>query len=102
MEGDGTALTVLSALTPVLVVLLTAVGWLYRHERERRSAAERQISERKYQAYVALLNVFFDIMKALRQKKQLNQKELVDRMFDANKDLMSTRRMTCCPCITSG
>lgn len=50
MDTNNTALTVLTVLTPVLVVLLTGVGWLYRHERERRTAAEHQVSERKYQA----------------------------------------------------
>jgi hypothetical protein len=87
-SSNGTALTVLTALTPVLVVLLAGVGWLYRHERERRTAAEQQVSERKYQAYVTLLDVFFDMMKAVRQKKKLPEQQLVDQMVDANKDLM--------------
>jgi hypothetical protein len=88
VDSSDTALTILTALTPVLVVLLGGVGWLYKHERERRTAAEHQVSERKYQAYLTLLNIFFEQMKAIRQKKQLDQDELVDRMFDANKELM--------------
>lgn len=80
-------MTVLTALTPVLVVLLGGVGWLYRYERERRAAAERQVSERKYQAYIALLNIFFDLLKAQRKHQNIDGEDLVDRMFDANKEL---------------
>lgn len=46
------------------------------------------MSERKYQAYLTLLNIFFEQMKAIRHKKQIDQDELVDQMLDANKELM--------------
>lgn len=84
---DTTALTVLTALTPVLVVLLGGVGWLYRHERERRTAAEHQVSERKYQAYITLLNIFFDMLKDVRHGKTPNRDAMNDKMIDAMKDL---------------
>jgi predicted DNA-binding ribbon-helix-helix protein len=88
MESDGTLLAILTVATPFLLLVLGGVGWLYRHERERRAAAEQQVSERKYQAYLALLNIFFDQFKAIRHKKQLPMGQLVDRMVDANKELM--------------
>lgn len=87
-SSNGTALTILSVLAPILVVLLGGVGWLYRHERERRTAAEQRVSERKYQAYITLLNIFFDMMKDTRHGKKPNEDALVDKMTDANKDLM--------------
>lgn len=77
---------VLTVLTPVLLLLLTGMGWLYRHERERRELVERQLSEPKYKAYMALINVFFDAMKATKGEKPLG--ELTDRMIDANKDVV--------------
>lgn len=100
--ADNTALTILTALTPALVVLLGGVGWLYKHERERRTAAEHQVSELKYRAYVALLTIFFDMMKAMRQNKQPRQQELVDKMWDANKDLMLYDPTMCSVSTTSG
>lgn len=76
------------ALTTILVVLLGGVGWLYRHERERRTAAEQQVSERKYRAYITLLDIFFDMMKDQRHGKKPSEATLVDRMTEANKELM--------------
>lgn len=81
-------ITGLAIASPFLVALLGGVGWLYRHERERRAAVEQQVSERKYQTYITLLDIFFGIMKAMRRGKPLREEELVDRMIDANKDLM--------------
>jgi hypothetical protein len=71
-----------------LTALLAAVGWLYRHERERRMEVERQLSERKYDAYIQLLNVFFDTFKASRGGRRPQGADLLNRMVDANKDLM--------------
>lgn len=84
--------SILNALSPILVVILGAVlgavGWLYKHEKERRQAAERQLSEHKYGAYITLLEIFFDIMKSISAGRRIDQQELIDRMFDANKELI--------------
>ena len=77
-----------NVLAILLGALLAAIGALWRHERQRRVDVERQLSERKYGAYIALLNVFFDSFKADRRGKPLEETELVDRMIDVNKDLM--------------
>jgi len=83
-----TFVSVLAVLSPVLVFVLAGVGWLYRHERERREAAERQVSEHKYKAYIALLDIFFDLMKATKLGRKVKQNELIDRMYDVNKELV--------------
>ena len=77
-----------AALSPVLVVLLGGLGWLYRHERERRQAAESQLSERKRKAYTMLLDVFFDVLKATKTGKAPSEKSLATRMYDANVELV--------------
>jgi hypothetical protein len=87
-SSNDTALTLLTAVTPVLVLLLGGLGWLYKHERERRAAAEQQVSERKYQAYVTLMNIFFEQFKTSRHGQRVSQDKLADLMADANKDLM--------------
>lgn len=53
MQPDlNTIISVLAALSPILLVILGGIGWLYRHEKERREAVERQLSEHKYKAYI--------------------------------------------------
>lgn len=84
----NTLVGVLAALSPILLAVLGAVGWSYRHERERRENAERQVSEHKYRAYIALLEIFFDEFKATKRNKATDAGDLFDRMADANKELM--------------
>ena len=79
---------VLAALSPILVVILAGIGWLYRHEKERREAVERQLSEHKYKAYITLLDILFGVIKDTKAGKTIDQSDLVNRMFDANKDLI--------------
>lgn len=79
---------VLASISPFLLALLAGVGWLYRHERERREAVERQLSEKKYRAYIALVDIFFDVMKDMKESSTIDQKVVVRRMMDANKELM--------------
>lgn len=77
----------LAASAPLLLAVLGAAGWLYRHERELKEAAESQVSEHKYKAYIELLDIFFDMFKASKKGTNINQNRLVDRTFDANKEL---------------
>lgn len=89
MQFDwNTIVSVLAALSPILLAILGGVSWLYRHEKERREAVEIQLSEHKYKAYITLLGIFFDLMKKTKLGEIANQKDLNDRMFDANKDLI--------------
>ena len=81
-------LPLLGTLTPILLALLGGVGWLYRHERERRAAIERQLSKDKYNTYIELINIFFDVFKGVKRDDQPNGEELMERMIDANKELV--------------
>jgi hypothetical protein len=72
--------------TPYLLAVLAGLGWLYRREYERRRDVENQVSERKYNAYIKLINIFFDMFKATRGGPPVKDLEL--RMFDVNKELM--------------
>jgi hypothetical protein len=83
-------ISLLAVTSPLLLALLAGVGWLYRHERERRAAAEQQISERKRAAYLQLLEIFFGSMKAISLGKAVkgNEKNLIEKMWDANQELI--------------
>lgn len=83
----------LAFLSPVLLVILSGVGWLYTHEKERREAIERQLSERKYNAYLTLLDFFFFTLNAVHTGFiNTNQDDFNDlfeqKMFDATKDII--------------
>jgi hypothetical protein len=73
--------------TPYLTLALLGLGWLYRREYERRVAVEHQVSERKFKAYIALIDIIFDTWKATRGGNPLPASKLENRMIDALKEL---------------
>lgn len=81
-------ISLLAALSPILLALLGGIGYLYKHEKQRRESAENQLSERKHKAYITLLEIFFDMMKATKSDKNPNEESIIDRMMDANKELI--------------
>ncbi len=53
-------ISLLAALAPIFLGLLGGIGWLYKHEKERRESAESPIIEFLQQkAYIALLRNLF-------------------------------------------
>lgn len=76
-----------SVVGSMVLLLLAGAGWLIRHERERREAVESQLSEKKYAAYMVLIDIFFESIKAQREGRQ-SPSDLPNRMLDANKDLL--------------
>jgi len=58
---------------PVLLLILGGIGWLYRHEKERRLQIEKQLSDRKYEVYIKLLTVFFDILKQVKKGQPITK-----------------------------
>lgn len=73
---------------PILLVLLGGVGWLYRHEKEKRLEIEKQLSVKKYDVYVRLLTVFFNILKQVKKGQSTNADKLVDTMIEIKKDII--------------
>jgi len=90
MQPDwNTIISVFAALSPFLLAFLGGIGWLYRREKERREAVERQLSERKYNAYITILDILFGIRKDIKAgKDQIIDLDLTNRMIDASRDLL--------------
>lgn len=79
---------ILASLVPILAIILTGIGWLYRHEKEKRLQIEKQLSENKYNVYIKLLTVFFDILKQVKKGQKTNADGLVDKMLNIKKELI--------------
>jgi len=58
--------TIITSIAPIIVVVLSgviaALGYLYKHEKERREEIERQLSEHKYKTYMALMNTYIEVI----------------------------------------
>jgi hypothetical protein len=72
----------------LLLLLLAGLGYLYKSELERRLSVERQLSDRKYEVYVSLMNIYYEVMKAGRTNTPIDQEDLIDRMNTVAKELI--------------
>ncbi len=79
---------IIQSLIPILVVILAGIGWLYRHEKEKRLQIEKQLSESKYKVYIQLLTVFFHIFKQVKKGQKTNADKLIGTMVDIKKELI--------------
>lgn len=78
----------LNILIPLILALFAGIGWLYRHEKERRLQVERQLSEKKYQAYIKFINLYFKMYENVRFNKTMKEDEMFKHMIDIKKDLL--------------
>ncbi|WP_179320984.1 hypothetical protein [Winogradskyella helgolandensis] len=78
----------IQSIVPILLLILGGIGWLYKHEKEKRLEVEKQLSERKYDVYIRLLTVFFDILKQVKKGQKTSSQKLIDKMIDIKKELI--------------
>ncbi|MDC7219447.1 MAG: hypothetical protein PQJ59_05865 [Spirochaetales bacterium] len=62
MEEAISILDILAFLSPFLLAGLAGLGWLYKHEREKRTNIEKTLSEKKYAVYMKIMDLFFALI----------------------------------------
>jgi len=80
--------TYINIAIPIILALFAGVGWLYKHEKERRLLVERQLSEKKYQVYIKFINLFFELYENQKFKKEMSEQRMIKSMIEIKKDLM--------------
>ena len=55
---------VISCLVVIVSGLIAGLGYLYKSEKERRKEIERQLSEHKYEVYMAVMDLFTEAIDA--------------------------------------
>jgi len=80
--------TYINIAIPLILALFAGVGWLYKHEKEKRLLVERQLSEKKYQVYIKFISLFFKIYENQKFNKTMSEQEMVRVMIDIKKDLI--------------
>ena len=76
----------LAILIPVVLAIFAGLGWLYKHEKEKRLLVERQLSEKKYDVYFKFISIYFDLFKSAKKGQPLNMSKLTDKMIDIKKE----------------
>ena len=69
------------------MAIVAGLGWLYKHEKEKRLLVERQLSDKKYDVYFKFISIYFDLFKSVKKGQPLNMNKLTDKMIDIKKEL---------------
>ncbi|MCF6295803.1 MAG: hypothetical protein L3J25_08950 [Flavobacteriaceae bacterium] len=79
----------LPIIIPIVLAIFAGLGWLYKHEKEKRVQVEKQLSEKKYNVYYKFISIFFDIFKSIKKGKTYNiNSNVIDKLIDIKKDLI--------------
>lgn len=78
---------IISILISLLTISSTVFVVILQRKTEKLKIIENQLSENKYKAYINLVKVFYDILKEVRNKKEINSDVTGDKIFDAKKDI---------------
>lgn len=72
----------------MLLLLLGGIGWLYKHEKEKRLEIEKKLSEKKYAVYSNLTDIFFEILKQINKNQKTQIDKVADKMIDIKKEIL--------------
>ncbi len=78
----------LNYLIPILLTMFAGIGWLYKHEKEKRLQVERQLSEKKYQVYTKFIDLYFKIYENTKTNKKITENEMLKIMIEIKKELL--------------
>ena len=75
-------------LIAILTLIITVLGWIIHRKTERIKIIENQLSEKKCQAYAAIVQLFYDILQDIKSGKKLDAEEAGKRMMDSKRDIL--------------
>lgn len=78
----------LNYIIPILLTMFAGIGWLYKHEKEKRLQIERQLSEKKYQVYTKFIDLYFKIYENTKTNKKIAENEMLKTMIEIKKELL--------------
>lgn len=74
--------------TLIISTLFAAIGWMFKTERDKRTRVETQLSQKKYDVYQGVIQLFIDLARRSVSPNPMTQPEIQDRMIDLIKDMM--------------
>ena len=77
--------TIIAAgLSGIVAILL----FILQRKNEQLKIVKEKISDKKYEAYNQVLTIFFDLFKSVKNIKNVNEKQLVNKIIDLKKFLL--------------
>lgn len=80
--------TILTTTLPIIFTgLIAYISWLYQREKEKRISIQNQLSDKKYQVYIKIINLFFGLFEDTVLKKNETQINIDAKMLEIIKEL---------------
>jgi|LakMenEpi03Aug12_release.lakeMendotaPanAssembly.Ray.scaffolds.fasta_scaffold1478778_1 hypothetical protein len=79
--------TIISVLISILTISSTLFVVILQRKTEKLKIVENQLSQNKYRAYIDLVQVFYETLKDVKQKKESDSNILGSKIMDAKKDI---------------
>jgi|AntRauTorckE6833_2_1112554.scaffolds.fasta_scaffold24236_2 hypothetical protein len=73
-----------AGLSGIVAILL----FILQRKNEQLKIIKEKISDKKYEAYNEVLTIFFDLFKSVKNLKNINEKNLVNKIIDLKKFLI--------------
>jgi len=80
--------TLLSTTLPIILAgIIGYISWLYQKEKEKRISVQNQLSDKKYQVYIKIINLFFGVFEDTILTKNKKQSDIEAKMIEIVKEL---------------
>lgn len=78
----------INTLLPILLSgIIAYITWLYKSEKEKRLTIQSQLSEKKYNAYVKIIELFYGTFENTLKKKTHNPQDIERKMIEIVKEI---------------
>ena len=72
----------------ILTMVITILGWIIHRKTERIKIIENQLSEKKYEAYAEIVQLFYDILQDIRSGKSFDNEDAEKRIMKSKRDIL--------------
>lgn len=80
--------TILLSTFPIILTgVIGYISWLYQREKEKRISVQNQLSDKKYQVYNKIINLFFGVFENTIKKNDGSQDDIESKMIEIVKEL---------------
>lgn len=78
----------LGIISAIATLICAVFGAMLHRKTERIKIMEGQLSEKRYLAYAKLYDFFYEMFKGQKDNKNINNKEMRNKLLDAKKELI--------------
>lgn len=79
---------ILGIISAIATLTCAVFGAMLHRKTERIKIMEGQLSEKRYLAYAKLYDFFYEMLKGQKDNKNINNKEMRNKLLDAKKELI--------------